>query len=72
MIDKNLDIITHAVSLIVKAVIMASRLSGRARKRSLKRLATMDADTKGRECLFQKDKVYPLQMQVSIFQKPTV
>ena len=67
--DKNLDIITYAVSLIIKAAIMASRFSGMARKRSLKRLATMDGDTKDKECLFLKDKVYLLEMQVSIFQK---
>lgn len=69
MRDKNVDIVTYAVSLIIKAVIMASRFSGRARKRSLKRLATMDADTKDKECLFLKDKVYQLEMQVSILQK---
>ena len=40
-----------------------------ARKRSLKRHATMDADTKDKECLFLKDKVYLLEMQVSILQK---
>ena len=56
--DKNLDIITYAVSLIVKAVIMAGRFSGTVRKRSLKRLAAMDADTKDKEILFLKDKVY--------------
>jgi len=67
--DKNLDIITYAVSLIVKAVIMAGRFSGRVRKRSLKRLAAMDADTKDKEILFLKDKVYQLEMPVSILQK---
>ena len=67
--DRNLDITTYAVSLIVKAVIMASRFSGRARKRSLKRLANMDADTKEKELLFLRDKVYQLEMQVSILQK---
>ena len=35
--DKNLDIITYAVSLIIKAAIIAARFSGRVRKRSLKR-----------------------------------
>ncbi len=67
--NKNLDIITYAVSLIIKAVIMAARFSGRVRKRSLKRLAAMDADTKDKEILFLKDKVYQLEMQVSILQK---
>ncbi len=67
--NKNLDVITYAVSLIAKAVIMASGFSGRARKRSLKRLAAMDADAKEKELLFLRDKVYQLQMQVSILQK---
>jgi len=66
---KNLDIITYAVSLIVKAVVMASGFSGRARKRSLKRLARMDAGTKEKELLFLRDKVHQLQMQLSILQK---
>ena len=67
--DKNLDIITYAMSLIIKAAIMAGRFSGRARKRSLKRLAAMDADAKDKEILFLTDKVYQFQMQVSILQK---
>jgi hypothetical protein len=67
--NKNLDIITYAVSLIIKAVIMAARFSGRVRKRSLKRLAAMDADIENKEILFLKDKVYQLEMQVSILQK---
>jgi len=67
--NKNLDIITHAVSLIVKAALLAARFSGRARKRSLKRLAAMDIDTKAREILFLNDRVYQLEMQVSILQK---
>jgi len=67
--NKNLDVITHAVTLIIKAAIMAARFSGRVRKRSLKRLAAMDADTKDKEILFLKDKVYQLEMQVLILQK---
>ncbi|MHC4167900.1 MAG: hypothetical protein ACYSWQ_13150 [Planctomycetota bacterium] len=62
--NKNLDVITHAVTLIIKAAIMAGRFSARVRKRSLKRLAAMDADTEDKEILFLKDKVYQLQMQV--------
>jgi transposase InsO family protein len=67
--DKNLDIITHAVTLIIKAAIVAARFSGTVRKRSLKRLATMDTNAKDKEILFLKDKVYQLEMQVSILQK---
>jgi len=67
--DKNLDIISYAVTLIMKAAIVASRFSGIIRKRSLKRLAAMDADTKDKEILFLKDKVCQLETQVSMLQK---
>ena len=66
--DKNLGITTYAVSLIVKSVVVASQFSGGARKRSLKRLAAMDADAKEKDFLFLRDKVYQLDMQVSILQ----
>ena len=35
LMNKNLDVITHAVTLIIKAAIMAARFSGMVRKRSL-------------------------------------
>jgi putative transposase len=69
LMNENLDIITSAVSLIVKAALIAARFSGRVRKRSLKRLAAMDVGDKDKEILFLKDKVYQLEMQVSILQK---
>jgi hypothetical protein len=55
--NKNLDVITHAVTLIIEAAIMAARFSGGIRKRSLRRLAAMNANTKDKEILFLKDKV---------------
>jgi hypothetical protein len=67
--DKNHDTIAFAVSLIIKAAIRAARFSGRVRRRSLKRLAAMDTETKDKEILFLKNKVYQLEMQVSILQK---
>ena len=67
--DKKHDAIAFAASLIFKAVIVAAKYSGRVRKRSLKRLAARDADTKDKEMLFLKDKVCQLEMQVSILQK---
>ena len=66
---KNLDIINFAVSLIIKAALIAARFSGRARKRSLRRLATMDINEKDKEILFLRDMVDQLKMQVSILQK---
>ena len=65
----NIDIINTAVALIIKAAIFAAGFSGRVRKRSLKRLAAMDLDSKDKEIIFLRDKVDQLKMQVSILQK---
>ena len=66
---KDIDIINAAVSLVIKAAILAAGFSGRVWKRSLKRLAAMDVDSKDKEIIFLRDKVNKLQMQVSILQK---
>jgi len=47
----NIEIINAAVALIIKAAILASRFSGRVRKRSLKRLSRMDVDEKDKDGL---------------------
>jgi len=66
---ENLDILNTAVSLLIRAVLLAARFSGRVRRRSLERLAARDVDTNAKEILFLKDQVYQLEMQVSILQK---
>ena len=60
----NIEIINAAVTLIIKAAILASNFSGRVRKRSLKRLSKMDADDKDKEIIFLRDKVYQQQMRI--------
>ena len=65
----NIEIVNAAVTLIIKAAILAARFSGRARKRSLKRLSKMDADDKDKEILFLRDKVDQQQLQITILQK---
>ena len=65
----NIDTINAAVALIVKAAIIACRFSGRARKKSLKRLSKMDIDEKDKEIIFLRDKNYQQQMQITILQK---
>jgi transcriptional regulator with PAS, ATPase and Fis domain len=67
--SQNIEIINMAMRLIVKAAVLAARFSGRARKRSLKRLARMEIDEKDKELIFLRDKVTQLQTQVSILQK---
>ena len=66
---KNIDIINAAVELIIKAAILAARFSGRVRKRSLKRLAAMDVESKDKEIIFLRDTVDQLKMQVSLLRK---
>lgn len=62
----NIEIVNAAVTFIIKAAILAARFSGRARKRSLKRLSKMDADSKDKEIIFLRDKVNQQQLQISI------
>jgi len=52
---ESLDIFNAAVSLLVRATLLATRFSGHVRKRSLKRLADRDTDAKAKEILFLKD-----------------
>jgi transposase InsO family protein len=66
---EQFEIVNVAVSLLVKAALLAARFSGRVRRRSLKRLAAMDTDAKAKEILFLKDRVYQLETQVSVLQK---
>jgi len=61
--NKNLDIINFAVSLIIKAALIAARFSGRARKLSL---ATMDINEKDKEILFLRDIVDQLTEMVEM------
>ena len=66
---ENLEILNTAVSLLIKAALLAARFSGRVRQRYLTRLASRGVDAKAREILFLKDRVYQLEMQLSILQK---
>jgi transposase-like protein len=66
---ENLDILNAAVSLLVRAALLAARFSGRVRQRSLKRLAARDTDAKAKEILFLKNRIYQLEMQLSILHK---
>ena len=61
---ENLDILNAAVSLLIRAALLAARFSGRVRRRSLKRLAAMDVDAKAKEITFLRDRVGQLRMQV--------
>ena len=64
---ENLEILNTAVSLLIKAALLAARFSGRVRQRYLNRLASRDVDAKAREILFLKDRVYQLEMQLTAY-----
>jgi len=58
-------LVRRNIGVIIKAALIAARFSGRSRKRSLRRLATMDINEKDKEILFFRDMIEQLQMQVS-------
>lgn len=66
---ENLDILNTAISLLIRAAMLAARFSGRMRRRYLRRLASRGVEAKAKEILFLKDRVYQLEMQVAILQK---
>jgi len=55
---EHLEIVNAAVSLLIKAALLAARFSGWERRRSLKRLTAMDVDARAKEVLFRKDRAY--------------
>jgi len=63
----NLDVLNTAVSLLIRAALLAARFSGRVRRQSLKRLAAREINANAREILFLKDRVYQLEMQVTAY-----
>ncbi len=54
----TVESVNAAVTLIIKAAILAARFSGRTRKRNLKKLSKMDADEKDKENGLRPDDVY--------------
>ncbi len=66
---ENLNVLNAAVSLPIRAALLAARFSGRVRQRYLKRSASRDIDAKTKEILFLKDRVYQLEMRLSILPK---
>jgi hypothetical protein len=59
---ERLEIVNAAVSLLIKAALLAARFSGRVHRRSLKRLAATDSDAKAHEILFLKDRISEIRL----------
>ena len=69
VMKKQKDIIAYAVSMILKAALLAAAWSGKARKRGLESIAKMAIDEKEKEILFLRDRIYQLETRIKIFQK---
>ena len=63
------DIIAYAVSMILKAAILAAAWAGKFRRRGLESIAKFTIDEKGKEILFLRDHIYQLETQIKIFLK---
>ena len=66
---KQKEIIVYAVSMILKAALLAASWAGKKRERGLKLIANMPIDEKDKEITFLRDRVYQLETRIKIFQK---
>jgi len=69
VMKKQTEIIAYAVSMILKAALLAAAWAGKARKRGLESIAKMPIDEKDKELLFLRDRIYQLETRIKIFQK---
>ena len=71
---ENLEILNTAASLLIRAVLLAARFSGRVRRRSLERLAAMDIDAKAivADCLSRGVLVNATSERVLRFVPPLI
>jgi hypothetical protein len=63
------EIIPYAVSMILKAALLAATWAGKVRKRGLKSIAKLSIDEKDKEIFFLKDQIYQLESRIKILQK---
>jgi transposase len=63
------EIIAYAVSMILKASLLAATWAGKYRKRGLESIAKLSFDEKDKEILFLRDRIYQLETRIKIFQK---
>jgi transposase InsO family protein len=66
---KQKEIIVYAVSLILKATLLAATWAGKVRQRGLKSIAKLPINEKDKEIFFLRDQIYQLESRIKIFQK---
>ena len=69
VLKKQKEIIVYAVSMILKAALLAAVWAGKVRKRGLESIAKMPIDEKDKEILFLRDRIFQLETRIKIFQK---
>jgi transposase len=67
--DHEKKIIAYAVSMIMKAALLAAAWAGKSRKYGLESIAKLSIDEKDKEILLLRDRVYHLETRIMIFQK---
>ena len=63
------EIITYAVSMILKAALLSAAWAGKAQKRGLESIAKLPIEEKNKEIIFLRDRIYQLETRIKIFQK---
>ena len=66
---KQKEIVVYAVSMILKAALLAAAWAGKVRRHGLETIAKMSIDDKDKEILFLRDRIYQLETRLRIFQK---
>ena len=66
---KQKEIIVYAVSLILKATLLAATWAGKVRQRGLKSIAKLPINEKDKEIFFLRNQIYQLESRIKIFQK---
>ena len=61
------EIITYAVSMILKAALLAATWAGKARKHGLKSIAKLPIDEKDKEIFFLRDRISNQLKLLNIF-----
>ena len=63
------EIIIYAISMILKAALLAVAWAGKSRKRGLKSIAKLSIEEKDKEITFLRDRIYQLETRIKVFQK---
>ena len=67
VMTKQKEIFVYAVSMILKAALLAAAWAGTIRRHGLEAIAKMPIDDKGKDILFLRDRIHQLETRLRIF-----